>query len=251
MKNELVLARCNLFGVFGAIPKLLELDTEAASIVRKKTISLGFVIKNGPSATLSFANGRAELCEGIEHCSIKLYFSSCKKFNDMIDGKGNPLPISGFWHVGFLLDRFVKLTDILSAYLRPTPEKLEDSEFFRRSTILMLHVIAGAVAEVGNYDKVGSFSASNMVDGTVRVAIGEDLGVGIDVKEHHLTALHDDPREGFSEMRFADLRVARDLFDGRINAVAAVGEGKVRIGGMISQVDNLNRILDRVSVYLA
>ena len=59
MKNELVLARCNLFGVFGAIPKLLELDTEAASIVRKKTISLGFVIKNGPSATLSFANSKS------------------------------------------------------------------------------------------------------------------------------------------------------------------------------------------------
>lgn len=251
MKDEKVLARCNLFGVFGAIPTLLSLDTAAAELVRNKKISLGFLIKDGPSATLSFEDGRAEMREGVEHCSIKLYFSSCKKFNDMIDGKGSPLPISGFWHIGFLLDRFVKLTDILSAYLRPAPEKLEDAEFFRRSTVLMLHVIAGAVAEVGNYDKVGSFSASNMVDGTVRVAIGEELGVGVDVKDHHLTALHDDPHIGFSEMRFADLRVARDLFDGRINAVAAVGEGKVRIGGMISQVDNLNRILDRVSIYLA
>ena len=52
-------------------------------------------------------------------------------------------------------------------------------------------------------------------------------------------------------MRFEDLATARALFDGEINAVAAVGMGKVRIGGMISQVDNVNRILDRVSVYLA
>ena len=251
MRNESVLARCNLFGVFGAIPTLLELDAKAADLVRDKKISLGFLIKNGPSATLSFADGKATLREGIDRCGIKLYFASCKKFNDMIDGKGNPLPISGFWHIGFLLDRFVKLTDILSAYLRPAPENLADPEFFRVSTVLMLHVIAGAVAEVGNYDKVGSFSASNMVDGTVRVAIGDDLGIGVKVQNHRLTALHDDPCEGFSEMRFADLRVARDLFDGRINAVAAVGEGKVRIGGMISQVDNLNRILDRVSIYLA
>ena len=166
MKDERVLAHCNLFGVFGAIPTLLELDEAAAELVRDKRISLGFSIKNGPTATLSFADGRATLCEGIEHCSIKLYFSSCKKFNDMIDGKGNPLPVSGFWHIGFLLDRFVKLTDILSAYLRPEPEKLADAEFFRRSTVLMLHVIAGAVAQVGNHDKVGRFSASNMVDGT-------------------------------------------------------------------------------------
>lgn len=251
MKDERVLAHCNLFGVFGAIPTLLELDEAAAELVRDKRISLGFSIKNGPTATLSFADGRATLCEGIEHCSIKLYFSSCKKFNDMIDGKGNPLPVSGFWHIGFLLDRFVKLTDILSAYLRPEPEKLADAEFFRRSTVLMLHVIAGAVAQVGNHDKVGRFSASNMVDGTVRVAIGDEVAIGVQVCENVLTALHEDPKEGFSEMRFDDLRTARDLFDGRINAVAAVGEGKVRIGGMISQVDNLNRILDRVSLYLA
>ena len=47
------------------------------------------------------------------------------------------------------------------------------------------------------------------------------------------------------------MHVARDLFDGVINAIAAVGLGQVRIGGMISQIDNINRILDRVSVYLA
>ena len=251
MKDQQVLARCNLFGVFGAIPTLLELDAAAAELVRGKKISLGFLIKNGPSATLSFLDGKAELREGIDRCSIKLYFSSCKKFNDMIDGKGNPLPISGFWHIGFLLNSFVKLTDILSEYLRPTPEKLSDATFFRISTVLMLHVIAGAVAQVGNHDKVGRFSASNMVDGTVRVAIGDELAVGVCVKAHRLTALHQDPIDSFSEMRFVDLGVARDLFDGRINAVAAVGEGKVRIGGMISQVDNLNRILDRVSIYLA
>ena len=35
------------------------------------------------------------------------------------------------------------------------------------------------------------------------------------------------------------------------NAIAAVGLGQVRIGGMICQVDNVNRILDRVAAYLA
>lgn len=51
-------------------------------------------------------------------------------------------------------------------------------------------------------------------------------------------------------MTFDSLSTARALFDGDINAVAAVGEGSVRISGMISQIDNLNRILDRVAVYL-
>ena len=52
-------------------------------------------------------------------------------------------------------------------------------------------------------------------------------------------------------MEFQDLHLARDLFDGKVNAIAAVGLGQVRIGGMISQIDNINRILDRVAIYLA
>ena len=54
-----------------------------------------------------------------------------------------------------------------------------------------------------------------------------------------------------SQMVFDSMTTARDLFDGRINAIAAVGMGQVRISGMVSQVDNINRILDRVAIYLA
>ncbi len=251
MKDERVLACCNLFGVLGAIPTLLKLDPDAAALVKDKKIAIGFSVKDGPEGTLSFADGRAEMREGVEHCSIKLFFSSPKKFNDMIDGKGNPLPVSGFWHIGFLLGAFTRLTDLLSAYLRPEGDKLSDPVFFERSTVLMLHVIAGAVAVIGNEDKVGKFSASNIVDGVIRLTVGDRYAVGVRAERHRLTALHEDPVEGFSEMSFDSLETARDLFDGKINAVAAVGMGKVRIGGMISQVDNVNRILDRVSLYLA
>lgn len=251
MKDERVLAYCNLFGVLGAIPTLLELDPDAAALVGNRRISVGFSVKDGPKGTLVFVDGRAKMREGVEDCSIKLYFPSPKKFNDMIDGKGNPLPVSGFWHIGFLLGAFTKLTDILSAYLRPEAEKLNDPVFFERSTVLMLHVIAGAVAVIGNEDKVGRFSASNIVDGVICLTVGDKYAVGVRAEGHRLTAIHQDPVEGFSEMSFDSLETARDLFDGRINAVAAVGMGKVRIGGMISQVDNVNRILDRVSLYLA
>ena len=54
-----------------------------------------------------------------------------------------------------------------------------------------------------------------------------------------------------SQMVFDSMTTARDLFDGRINAIAAVGMGQVRISCMVSQVDNINRILDRVAIYLA
>ncbi len=254
-KDQTVLAYCNLFGVFGAIPELLRIDEEARALVEGKTISIGFSIKNGPSATLAFQNGEATLTEGCRGCSIKLYFASPKKFNDMIDGVGNPLPVSGFFKLGFLLHNFQKLTDLLSAYLRPEPSALEDEAFLIRSTRLMLHVIAGAVAQVGNHDQIGRFSASNIVDGDILLAIADpkDGGTSIAVRAegHRLSVLPTPPERGFSEMRFDSFQTARALFDGKINAVAAVGTGAVRIAGMISQVDNVNRILDRVSLYLA
>ncbi len=252
MKDLSVLARCNLFAVLGAIPQLLELDPASAALVAKKRIKIGFSVKDCAEATLAIDHGHALLTPGTKGCSIKLYFSSPEKFNTMIDGTGNPLPVSGFQHLPFLLGGFSKLTDRLSMYLRPTPERLEDPEFFRVSTTLMLYVIGRAIVQIGNHDAVGRHSASYITDGKIKLGIGDDLAVAIHAREHHLMFNPIPHSENVtSEMVFADLSVARDLFDGRINAIAAVGLGQVRVGGMISQVDNINRILDRVSLYLA
>lgn len=251
MKDIKALAYCNMFAILGAIPELIKLDERAMALVSGKKISVGFKVKNGPNATLFFDNGKAEMKEGLKGAKICLYFSSCNKFNLMIDGKATPLPIKGFSHLGFLLKNFMKLTDILSEYLRPIAERLKDKEFHKKSTTLMLHVIAGAVCQLGNNDKVSMFSVSNMVDGDVHLSIGEFVKVGVNVKDHKLTVIKDVSAPCFSSMSFVDFETARDLFDGKINALVAVGLGKVRISGMISQVDNLNRILDRVAIYLA
>ena len=252
MKDTSVLARCNLFAVLGAIPQLIELDPEAAALVAGKRIKIGFSVKNCAEATLVIRDGKAEMVKGTKGCSIKLYFASPEKFNALIDGTGTPIPVSGFHHIGFLLKEFTKLTDILSAYLRPTPERLSDPVFFERSTTLMLYVIGRAIVQIGNHDKVGMFSASNITDGKILLGIGDDLTVAIHAKNSHLMFNPTPNRESVtSRMVFDSLQTARDLFDGRINAIAAVGMGQVRINGMISQVDNVNRILDRVAIYLA
>lgn len=250
-KNQKVLAYCNLFGVLGAVPRLLELDEAARKTVEGCKLSIGFTVKGGPCGTLFLDNGKAEMREGKEKCGIRLYFPSCESFNRLIDGKGMPIPVSGFHHIGFLLKNFTALTDRLSVLLRPTEEALREPAFFEASTKLMLQVIAASVAQIANHDQVGRFSASNIADGVIRISIGEDTAVALQAQEHRLTVLPQVPQNVFSQMHFDSLETARALFDGKINSVAAVGLGKVRIGGMISQIDNVNRILDRVSFYLA
>ena len=56
--------------------------------------------------------------------------------------------------------------------------------------------------------------------------------------------------EGMKKV-FGGIKLARDLFDGNVNAVACIGEGSIQMGGNISMIDNVNRILDRVALYLA
>ena len=251
MKDSRTMAYVNLFAVLGAIPYLCELDQEAARLIAGKSVSVGFTVKDGPEATLFFGSGKCRMAPGTERCQIKLPFSSCEKFNGLIDGTVTPIPSKGFTRLAFLTGSFSKLTDRLSAYLKPAPGALGDPEFFRVSTTLMFHVIVEAVAQIANQDPIGQFSASNIVDGAAKLSILGGPAAALCCRDHRITAVHQAPEQFLSYMEFQGMHLARDLFDGQVNAIAAVGLGQVRIGGMISQIDNINRILDRVAVYLA
>ena len=51
MKDARTMAYINLFAVLGAIPYLCRLDPEAAALIEKKQVSVGFAVKGGPAAT--------------------------------------------------------------------------------------------------------------------------------------------------------------------------------------------------------
>ena len=56
---------------------------------------------------------------------------------------------------------------------------------------------------------------------------------------------------GIDKLNAKQTKLADVTYDGKVNSVACVGEGKIAMGGMISMVDNMNRILDLVGLYLA
>ena len=251
MKDERTLSYINLFAIFGSISELMRLDPKAAEIVGDKPITLEISVKGGPVGRLAFADGGCKIFEGAGKCDIRLPFSSPEKFNGMIDGAVTPVPNKGFTKLGFLLKKFIPLTDLLTKYLRPTDEDMKDPEFFRISTLLTFYVVSEALSQIGNNDPVGQASASYIVDGSVKLAISDVVGASIVAKDNVLKTVHEMPESFFSYMVFDSIEIANDLFTGKVNSVATVGKGKIRIGGMISQIDNVNRILDRVSLYLA
>ncbi len=246
------LAYINMYAVLGTLENLCELDPQARALLKnKKPLSIGMIVKGGPSATLTFKNGYCRMTDGVDKCDILLPFGSCEKFNGMIDGTVTPIPCKGFTHIAFLLKSFIPLTDLLSKYMRPDPEDLKDERFFEISTSLMFYTITVALSQIGNNDEIGKFSADHIVDGDIKVAISGGPSATIRVRDHRMLTLKKEPASYRAIMEFTSIKLARDLFDGNVNAVACIGQGSIIMGGMISMVDNVNRILDRVALYLA
>ena len=249
--DQRTMAYINLYGVLGALEELCELDSEAKSLIAGERIRVGFHVSGGPSATLCFADGSCKLVEGVERCEIRLPFSSPEKFNGLIDGTVTPIPTKGLTKIKFLLKTFTKLTGILTRYLRASEEDLKDPAFFDKSTTLLFYVISVALSEIGSHDRIGRASAGYIPDGTIAMRIKDGPTASICCRDHLLHTVKDAVDRPMAYMEFSSMEVARDLFDGRRNSVSSVGTGDVREGGMVVMVDNMNRILDRVALYLA
>lgn len=252
MVDQKTLAYINLYAVLGTLENLCEIVPEAsAMLTNSKPISIGFEVKDGPSATITFKNGRCRMEQGAEKCDVKLPFSSCEKFNGLIDGTVTPIPSKGFQHIKFLLKTFTPLTDLLGKYMRPEPADLEDKDFFDKSTALMFYTISVAISQIANNDKIGQFSASHIVDGEIGFSIKNGPAATIRAKNGRLVTIKKACENPRAAMEFESIELARDLFDGNVNAVACIGTGAIEMKGMISMIDNLNRLLDRVALYLA
>lgn len=249
--DAVTMAYINMYAVLGTLENLCQLVPEAKEMIAGEKIRVGFAVKGGPKATLVFEDGTCTCEEGAEDCDIRLPFSSPEKFNGLIDGTVTPVPSKGFTKIPFLLKKFTKLTDLLAKYLKASEEDLADPDFYEKSTTLMFYTIASAISQIGNHDRVSAASVGYMVDGIIRLSIPGGPSAGICVKNHRLKTVKKTPKAPMAYMEFADIRTARDLFDGNVNSVACIGTGQIRMGGMISLIDNMNRILDRVALYLA
>lgn len=253
MTDARTLSYINMYAILGTLENLCELDGKSKELLSslKKNVSICFEVKNGPSATITFTKNGCRMEDGVRPCDIKIPFSSPEKFNGMIDGTVTPIPTKGFTKINFLLKTFVALTDRLTELMRPTPEALEDREFFVLSTTLTFYTIAVALAQIGNQDEIGRHSASYMVDGDIHFGIKDGPAATLRVKDHHLVTIKKAPEKPRAIMKFADIDLANALFNNNVNALECVCNGSIEIHGMASMIDNMNRLLDRVALYLA
>lgn len=253
MKEAKAMAYVNMYGVLATLENLCEIDDEAKEILAgiKSPVSLCFDVANGPCGTLHFSKSGCKFTEGAEGCTCKMSFKTPEKFNALIDESKPGIPTKGIAQVlSFLLGPFTKLTDRLTKLLMPSEEDLKDRAFFEESTILTFYTISGAISALANSDSISMFTAHSTVDGKVSMGIKDTCYATIVVKNHHFTTIKEKANNPRAIMEFADIDLAYGLFTGTVSTIAELCKGNIYMAGMISMVDNLNRILDRVAVYL-
>ncbi len=253
MKEAKAMAYANMYGVLATLENLCEIDDEAKAVLStlKRPVSLCFDVSNGPCCTFNFTKDGCKMTEGSTGCTCKMNFASPEKFNALIDESKPGMPVKGVAQVlAFLLGPFTKLTDRLTKLLMPSEEDLKNRAFFEESTILTFYTIAGAISALANSDSISMFTAQNTVDGSVLMGIKDICHATISVRDHHFKTIKEKTENPRAVMEFSDIDLAYGLFTGTVSTIAELCKGNIYMSGMISMVDNLNRILDRVSVYL-
>ena len=232
MKEAKAMAFVNAYGVLATLENLCQMDDGAKAICKglKKPVSICFDVADGPCVTYNFSADGCKMTEGDYGCTCKMKFASPEKFNALIDDSKPGIPVKNIPQVlSFLMGPFTKLTNILTKYLMPSEEDLKNRDFFEKSTILTMYTIGGAICALANTDA---------------------CYVTIRSRNHKLELIKEKPDTPKAIMEFKTIDLANGLFNGTVSTIAELCEGNIYMCGMINMIDNINRILDRVSAYL-
>ena len=260
MIDQSVKARVNLYGLFKALELLAQVDKEAAAAIAGRRLAIEFRVRGVGRARLHLNDGQVRLqppC-GRESdggrmdggADIILWFKGPEHFNAMIDGRGQPIPLKGFGHLKFLTGPFQVFMGRLAHYLLPTPELLQDPEFFAANTRMTAYVAFHALSEIANYDEEGMHSAHYIPDGILQVEVVDDIALYMVCQGGRLATYpgrHESPR---CVLWFADIAALNDLLTGRVHTFDAVALGRMGMNGFVPMIDYLNPVLGRLPAYL-
>lgn len=251
-RDSMVLASINLHAVLRNIEDLCRLAPEARKLISGSRTAIRFSVPGIRPLTLDFRNGECKASDdpGAEY-NMKLRFTNPEHFNGMVDGKRNPIPTRGFRHLGFLKDKFTKLAEILTSYLRPDPARLQrDPEFRRRSTILTAYTAFYALSEIARLDPLGRITAARIPDGDILVE-AEELAINLEVAGGRLQTKKGRLEYPDALMYFDSIDTANGILGGTLDSYACIGSGRLTLSGRIPMLDNLNKLLSQVAGYLS
>ena len=255
--DNITRGKITLFAILRNLEDLCEMDPQSKEIVKNmKPIAVEFNVPEVGSAVIAFKDGKCTFTRGKGKSSLKLYFTSPEHFNKLIDGE-NTIPIFyNVFKVGFLLKEFTALTDRLSYFLQPKPEEkdelLKDRDYFVTNTVLTAYTAFFAMAEIANSDFVGKACARRTDNGTILCQVGDDgPAINFTVKNHKFYAAKGAVDEPKATMKFGSLEFAHKLLNGQASSFGGMGSGDFAVCGAVDMLEQVAKLLNVVSEYLA
>lgn len=252
MIDEKVKAAINLHAVLRNMEDLCECDAVSQDLIKDQQLTIRFSVPGLKSLYLLFSRGKCKaISTDVGPYNMNLRFFNPSHLNQMMEGLKNPLPTKGFRHIGFLKNTFTALANRLSFYLQPTEETLSVQKLLDDSTILTAYTAFFALSEIANHDPIGKVIASHMENGVINIEVQDSVGVHLIIRDGTMTTkkgLHPSPK---AVMWFSSLAVAGGILRGELDSFACIGRGELAISGRVPLIDNLNKLLGLVAVYLA
>jgi len=243
-----ILAEMHLHAVLPRLVDLVRLSPEAAGIAKDMDLPLEFHVLHGPGTCLHIRKGNVTV--GAPNGRLGLLFPTVGHLNRMFAGeKITPIPFRGLHHL-LQVKKFEKLTELLTTYLKPAPDKLQDPVFRAAHVELSLMVGLAATDVIARLDPVVAKILPALHDGSILYRIPEGPQAWVEVKNHRFCVHPGTVPDPTVIMEIRTLDLAVDLIAGRVDTFAAVALTDVRIFGHASYAEEFNMLFDRVGLYL-
>lgn len=133
----------------------------------------------------------------------------------------------------------------------PDPELLKtDRKFSNDSTVLTAYTAFFALSQIANYDHLGKVNAARVPTGKVLVEVENGPSITMDIFNGKFTTSKGKPNKFNAKMYFDSIETAQGILSGSLDTYAAMGSGMMSISGNIPMIDNINKVLELVPIYL-
>ncbi len=248
--HDRVLAGMYLHAVLPRLADLVRLDDEAREIARGLDLAVGFRVVRGPRALIELRRGEvaAHRDGGGDVC---LLFPTCSLLNRMFAGeKVTPLPLWGLHRLG-ALKALTRLTDRLTAYLKPSDEAMRDAALRAKHVELSLLVGLAATREVARHDPRARRVAEALHDATIQYRVLPDGPVAtVEIRHGEIEARPGGVADPSTSIDIQDLDLAVGLIRNQVDTFAANGAGRIKASGDLHVADQFNHLFERVGFYL-
>jgi len=250
--NATLKAGIYLNGILPLMEDLVSYDPTAAAAIKGRQLILQFEVKNGPAAHLIIRDQTIRHGTGKHPLpNVRLTFKTPDLFNRMFEGENvRPGIRKGIPYLFFLIKQFPILSDRLTYYLEGERKNATDPETVEFLIKIGLHAMLGGMAAVATDAADLKDIADSTPFGTllIRTLPNGPYGTFSKIQQNgksiFTSTLNQPVKHANAVMEFANAAAAKNLIDGKLNAVTAIGLGKdIKIRGLLP-------LIDKASIFL-